>query len=419
MDNMYELYHGDCLEILPGMSRVPCIFADPPDGIGLKYEGFDDRIPEFDYVKLLEDWLYQFVKQADTVWFSFNAKWTISMGGVAQRVMEYFPGMTCKPCVQTFSFGQHNQRDFGNNHRPLWRFRHKDAPIYPNQIRVQSDRQKMGDKRADPRGRVPGDVAEFELGGRECLPLPNWSPRDIERFLAKIQRGNANECWPWTGSKREGYGRFRVGGHEGKVYTSTRLMWRLTHGTDPAGQLVCHACDNPACCNPSHLFLGSDAENNVDKEVKKRGKHPIGISNGLSKLGEEDVVAICMSTGSHRSLAKEYGVSDVAIAAIRNGKTWTHITDKLNMGSVFRFTRVTGNSKQRRKWHKTQLNEGLVERCIKSCTQEGDVVIDPFAGTGTTLRVCKRLNRACVTMDISSFYCQQIADEHHLEIRSA
>jgi len=239
---MYELYHGDCLEIIPGMDRVECIFADPPDNIGLKYDGVDDTLSEKVYLRLMEEWLYCFVGQANTTWFSFNAKWTMEMGVIAKRVVDYF-NVECKPCVQTFSFGQHNQHDFGNNHRPLWRFSHKDAPIYPDQIRVQSERQKMGDKRADPRGRVPGDN--------------------------------------------------------------------------------------------------------------------------------------------------------------------------------FEFTRVVGNSKQRRSWHPTQLNEGLVERCILSCTKQGDVVLDPFAGTGTTLRVCKRLNRACVTMDISSVYCQYIADEHHLEIRSA
>ena len=239
---MYQLYHGDCLEILPGMSRVPCIFADPPDGIGLKYEGFDDKITPNDYLHMLEEWLYCFIDKADTVWFSFNAKWTLHMGVIASNVMSCYD-VVCKPCVQTFSFGQHNQKDFGNNHRPLWRFTCKDATFYPDQIRVESERQKMGDKRADPRGRVPGDN--------------------------------------------------------------------------------------------------------------------------------------------------------------------------------FDFPRVTGNSRQRRKWHKTQLNEGLVERCIKSCTKEGDIVLDPFAGTGTTLRVCKNINRSCITMDISSFYCQQIAGEHQLRIRSA
>jgi site-specific DNA-methyltransferase (adenine-specific) len=225
------------------MSQVPCIFADPPDNIGLGYEGVDDDLSENDYLHLMEEWLYAFVEQADTVWFSFNAKWTIHMGPIAERVMGCWKGMKCKPCVQTFTFGQHNKHDFGNNHRPLWRFTHRDATIYPDQIRIESERQRMGDKRADPLGRVPGDV--------------------------------------------------------------------------------------------------------------------------------------------------------------------------------FGFPRVTGNSGQRRRWHPTQLNEGLVERCIKSCTQEGDVVIDPFAGTGTTLRVCKSINRSCVTMDLSEVYCQQIAEEHQLEIRSA
>jgi hypothetical protein len=382
----------------------------------LNYAGVDDNFDESDYLHLIEEWLYCFVEQADTVWFSFNARWTIQMGVITERVLGCFQKVECKPMVQVFTFGQHNQHDFGNNHRPLWRFRNEGAPIYPDQIRVQSERQKIGDKRADPRGRVPGDVAEYELGGRECNPLPNWSPQDVERFLGKIQKGSDNECWEWVCNKRGGYGRFRI---EDKLYTATRLMWRLTHGTDPAGQLVCHTCDNPACCNPSHLFLGSDAENNADKEQKARGKHPVGEANGLSKLSEEDVIAIYTSTGTHRSVANQYGVTGENIAAIRKGKTWTHVTDKLNMGTVFRYPRVTGNSKQRRSWHPTQLHEGLVERCIKSCTKEGDIVIDPFAGTGTTLRVCKNINRSCITMDLSSFYCQRIADEHQLEIRSA
>ena len=60
-------------------------------------------------------------------------------------------------------------------------------------------------------------------------------------------------------------------------------------------------------------------------------------------------------------------------------------------GDVFDFTRVVGNSKQRRPWHPTQLNEGLVERCMKFTTPEGESVLDPFGGTGTTLRVCRQL----------------------------
>jgi DNA modification methylase len=81
-------------------------------------------------------------------------------------------------------------------------------------------------------------------------------------------------------------------------------------------------------------------------------------------------------------------------------------------GDVFDFTRVTGNSKQRRAWHPTQLNEGLVERCLNLTTVEGDYVLDPFGGTGTTLRVCKRIGRNCTLIEIDPAYCAKIAEEH-------
>src|SRR5208337_450933 len=83
-------------------------------------------------------------------------------------------------------------------------------------------------------------------------------------------------------------------------------------------------------------------------------------------------------------------------------------------GDVFDFTRVTGNSKQRRPWHPTQLNEGLVERCLKFTTPPGGIVVDPFAGTGTTLRVCKRLGFNSVNVEIDKDYCANIAKENDL-----
>ena len=149
------------------------------------------------------------------------------------------PGLEAKPCVQTFTFGQHCHHDLGNNHRPLLRLRWFHAPLRPDAIRVPSWRQENGDKRADPRGRVPGDV--------------------------------------------------------------------------------------------------------------------------------------------------------------------------------FDFTRVTGNSKQRRPWHPTQLNEGLVERCIKFTTPQGESVLDPFAGTGTTLRVCRPLGNPCTLIEIDKGYCAEIVKEHGMK----
>jgi DNA modification methylase len=91
------------------------------------------------------------------------------------------------------------------------------------------------------------------------------------------------------------------------------------------------------------------------------------------------------------------------------------VVDSLIPDTHFDFTRVVGNSKQRRSWHPTQLNEGLVRRCVLLSTKPGDTVIDPFGGTGTTLRVCKDLgDRHCQLIEIDPEYCRQIQEEHDL-----
>ena len=157
---MIKLIHGNCLDVLPLHGQFDCIFADPPDGIGLGYAEYQDKMPEVEYLSLIERWLHMFVLSAKTTWVSFNARWTVDMGVIVKAMEEEY-GIETKPCVQVFTFGQHNHHDFGNNHRPLWRLRQPGAPVYPEQIRVPSWRQLNGDKRADPRGRVPGDTFDF------------------------------------------------------------------------------------------------------------------------------------------------------------------------------------------------------------------------------------------------------------------
>lgn len=80
-------------------------------------------------------------------------------------------------------------------------------------------------------------------------------------------------------------------------------------------------------------------------------------------------------------------------------------------GDVWTFPRVCGTFKERRRWHPTQHPEALVERCILMSTKEGDLVIDPFLGSGTTLRVCQRLNRRCIGIELSETYCQKVSEE--------
>ena len=241
---MHRLICDDCLNYLKASDEAwATIVADGPDNIGLGYDTYKDHQSNENYVRLLHDWLNVFIRKAKTVWLSYNSKWTFEIGSAVKQVLGRHCGeVEAKPCVQVFTFGQHNHHDLGNNHRPLLRLRWHDAPLFPDAIRVPSWRQDNGDKRADPRGRVPGDV--------------------------------------------------------------------------------------------------------------------------------------------------------------------------------FDFTRVVGNSKQRRAWHPTQLNEGLVERCIKLTTPPGDSVLDPFAGTGTTLRVCRAIGNPCTLIELDPGYCEKIAEEHEMAQRT-
>ncbi len=224
---------------MAGDNYYACAFADPPDNRGLEYNGYEDNLPEDEYGRLLEDLLFGMIQVAGITWISYNAKYTDLMGSIVNDLIGGNSSIEAKHCIQTFTFGQHNKYDLGSGYRPIWRLRWPGALLYPDQIRIESERQKQGDPRANPSGRVPSDV--------------------------------------------------------------------------------------------------------------------------------------------------------------------------------FDFTRVVRNSSQRRQWHPTQINEGLIERCVKLSTREGDRILDPFAGTGTVLRVCQQAKRWSTSFEISSKYCEKIAEENEME----
>lgn len=176
---------------------------------------------------------------------------------------------------------------------------------------------------------------------RRNTPIPTLTPGDKARFWAKVQKGTDDECWPWRGWHKKGYGRLRIGGSHGKIYVVTRLSYFLAHGIDPKEQIVCHTCDNPACCNPKHLWLGDKAANRADCESKGRANHAKGTALGQSKLTDEAVLAIRASSEDNYTLAKRYGVSNVTISAARRGKTWKHVSGEIK-------SRPLGRPKRRR-----------------------------------------------------------------------
>ena len=130
-------------------------------------------------------------------------------------------------------------------------------------------------------------------------------------------------CWIWTGHViADGYGHIK----RGKTMVLThRLSWELTFGEIKGGLLVLHKCDNPACVNPSHLFLGTDADNAKDRDSKGRMGNKAGTSNGNAKINEDIVIQIRSSTTPTKDLAKAYNVSIPLIQKIRSKSLWRHV----------------------------------------------------------------------------------------------
>jgi hypothetical protein len=136
-------------------------FADPPDNIGLKYDGYKDKVTDFEYEQFLRNIIIFSMDKCDVLWLSLNSRHAFLAGKVIYDMICWKTDWEAKSFVQTFTFGQHNHHDLGNNHRLLYRIMKKGTQLYPDAIRVPSWRQLNGDKRADPRGRVPGDVFDF------------------------------------------------------------------------------------------------------------------------------------------------------------------------------------------------------------------------------------------------------------------
>lgn len=238
----YQIICGDMLDVLPKLPKAKMIFADPPDNIGLKYDnGLSDKMPAARYADKLLLWI-KACGRADVVWVSVNANWETWVDHAFRICMENAPSWRVRKFIWYFTFGQHRETDCGNNYRPIFRIAPKDYKWRTDRIRIPSERQRLGDKRANPAGRVPGDV---------------WG-------------------------------------------------------------------------------------------------------------GPADIPGLC---------------------------------------------RVQGNNKERRKWHPTQHPEKLIERMILMSTDEGDLVVDPFLGSGTTLRVCQRLKRRCIGIELSKTYCEKISEE--------
>lgn len=149
-----------------------------------------------------------------------------------------------------------------------------------------------------------------------------------DRFWAMVKRGGEYDCWPWQGATTTGgYGTISIDSDRKGPEKAHRVAFAVTFGPIPTGLFICHHCDNPPCCNPDHLFLGTPGENVRDRDSKGRTRtgHLHGSKNPNAKLTDADIPIICKlaSEGMYqRDIAKRFGVCQATIWHVLRGSKY-------------------------------------------------------------------------------------------------
>lgn len=141
------------------------------------------------------------------------------------------------------------------------------------------------------------------------------------RFWARVRKGDG--CWEWTGARtRHGYGWVTIGGKPGRAH---RWAYIFAVGPIPDGMHILHSCDNPPCCRPDHLHVGTHAENMIEMSQRGRAGRPIGEMSGKAKLTWPEVEDIRWraARGEHRkAIAARYGIGTSTVDGIVSGARW-------------------------------------------------------------------------------------------------
>lgn len=139
----------------------------------------------------------------------------------------------------------------------------------------------------------------------------------LKQFQSRVKMGDWHECWPWCGSRRGMYTTYAMVTVDGRQREAHVWSYEMFHGPVPPALIVRHTCDNPPCCNPTHLVVGTHLDNLRD--MLERSRHP---AVRLSWRQVEEIrLAYTGAYGEQSRLARQYGVRSQNINQIVNGKS--------------------------------------------------------------------------------------------------
>ena len=159
----------------------------------------------------------------------------------------------------------------------------------------------------------------------KASPVPQLSARALVTFENTFIPEPNSGCWLWMkdwGSR--GYGQFEI---NGRMYLSHRISYSTYVGPIPHGAHVLHKCDNPACVNPDHLYLGTHRENMRDMSRRGRGKPPLFLGEACpwARVTDEMVRKIRLEKRTSTLAAPDYGIAASTFNSIRRGEKWSHV----------------------------------------------------------------------------------------------
>lgn len=158
---------------------------------------------------------------------------------------------------------------------------------------------------------------------------PQYTSSVCARFWPKVDRRDPNGCWVWTAKSQYRSGSLRYGMFwNGLRYLGAHVAsWEIHYGPVPDGACVLHNCpggDNPLCVNPTHLWLGSHADNARDRSLKGRSSHLTGRRRLTAEIVREIRTAVD-SGETQRVVGSRFGVSQTTVWEIWSRRTWAHV----------------------------------------------------------------------------------------------